>query len=60
MAARLQDVIDVFHYMSKYGLPDESCMLYSATDHKKYEGACGRGPALHAAPLWARSSCRVA
>ena len=20
------DVIDVFHYMSKFGLPDESCM----------------------------------
>ena len=29
----------VFHYMHKYGLPDETCMLYSATDHTKYKGA---------------------
>lgn len=33
------DVIDTFHYMTKYGLPDESCQLYSATDHTKYPGA---------------------
>jgi len=30
------DVIDVLRYMSKYGLPDESCMPYSASDHTKY------------------------
>lgn len=30
------DVIDVLRYMAKYGLPDESCMPYSATDHTKY------------------------
>lgn len=30
------DVIDVLRYMSHYGLPDESCQPYSATDHTKY------------------------
>eukprot|EP00884_Botryococcus_braunii_P007130 jgi/Botrbrau1/16418/Bobra.0142s0017.1 len=30
------DVIDVFRYMAKFGLPDESCMTYNATDHTKY------------------------
>ena len=25
------DVIDVFHYMAKFGLPDESCMTYALT-----------------------------
>lgn len=30
------DVIDVLRYMAHYGLPDESCMPYSATDHTKY------------------------
>lgn len=33
------DIIDVYHYMTKYGLPDESCQLYNATDHTKYKGA---------------------
>lgn len=32
------DVIDVFHYMTKHGLPDESCQIYNATDHTKYKG----------------------
>lgn len=32
------DVIDVLRYMKKYGLPDESCQPYSATDHTKYAG----------------------
>jgi hypothetical protein len=26
------DAIDVFHYMAKYGLPDESCLHYLAKD----------------------------
>lgn len=30
------DVADVFGYMSKYGLPDESCLTYNATDHTKF------------------------
>lgn len=30
------DPIDVFRYMAKFGLPDESCLTYSATDHSKY------------------------
>jgi hypothetical protein len=30
------DPIDVFHYMQKHGLPDESCQLYNATDHTKW------------------------
>lgn len=27
------DVFDMFGYMTKFGLPDESCMIYTATDH---------------------------
>lgn len=30
------DVSDVFGYMSKFGLPDESCLTYDATDHTKF------------------------
>ena len=30
------DVADVFGYMSKFGLPDESCLTYNATDHTKF------------------------
>ena len=26
----------MFHYMSQYGLPDESCLSYTATDHRLY------------------------
>jgi hypothetical protein len=38
-------VIDVLRYMSHYGLPDESCMPYSATDHTKYGKRATRCPA---------------
>lgn len=31
------DVIDVLQYMSKYGLPDESCLHYAATDHSAFK-----------------------
>lgn len=27
------DVFDMFGYMTEYGLPDESCMIYTASDH---------------------------
>lgn len=33
------DVSDVFGYMSKFGLPDESCLTYSATDSSKFGDA---------------------
>ena len=54
------DVIDVFHYMSKHGLPDESCQIYSASDHTKFKGAAGQGatPARRSRLVAAaRSSC---
>jgi hypothetical protein len=31
------DAIDVFHYMGKFGLPDESCLHYAATDHTEFK-----------------------
>ncbi|KAI8476356.1 MAG: hypothetical protein J3K34DRAFT_256855 [Monoraphidium minutum] len=31
------DTIDVFHYMAKYGLPDESCLHYMATDWSAFK-----------------------
>lgn len=39
------DVIDVVRYMKHYGLPDESCMPYSATDHTKYGKHAKKCPA---------------
>ena len=39
------DVIDVLRYMTKYGLPDESCMPYGATDHTKYGKHATKCPA---------------
>jgi hypothetical protein len=39
------DVIDVLRYMAHYGLPDESCMPYSATDHTKYGKHATKCPA---------------
>ena len=38
-------MIDVLRYMGHYGLPDESCMPYSATDHTKYGRHATRCPA---------------
>ena len=40
------DVIDVLRYMSKFGLPDESCIPYSATDHTKYGKHATKCPAI--------------
>jgi hypothetical protein len=40
------DVIDAFHYMTKYGLPDESCQLYNATDHTKFGKDVKECPAI--------------
>ncbi|GBF97326.1 cathepsin Z [Raphidocelis subcapitata] len=31
------DAIDVLHYMAKYGLPDESCLHYLATDWTQFK-----------------------
>ena len=31
-----QSGLQVFHYMKEYGLPDESCLTYNATDHTKF------------------------
>lgn len=39
------DVIDVMRYVKKFGLPDESCMPYSATDHRKYGKKAEKCPA---------------
>lgn len=30
------DVFDMFGYMTEFGLPDESCMIYTATDHHQF------------------------
>ncbi|GIL69750.1 hypothetical protein Vretimale_10232 [Volvox reticuliferus] len=32
------DTVDVFSYMAEFGLPDEGCMTYNATDHTKFPG----------------------
>lgn len=31
------DAIDVFHYMAKFGLPDESCLHYMASDYTAFK-----------------------
>ncbi|OQR80473.1 cathepsin B, cysteine protease family C01A, partial [Thraustotheca clavata] len=35
---------DVFEFMQRYGLPDESCLPYNATDHTKYTWTNGTCP----------------
>eukprot|EP01023_Acetabularia_acetabulum_P009963 TRINITY_DN14525_c0_g1_i2.p2 TRINITY_DN14525_c0_g1~~TRINITY_DN14525_c0_g1_i2.p2 ORF type:complete len:336 (+),score=69.21 TRINITY_DN14525_c0_g1_i2:52-1059(+) len=37
--------IDVFRYMHQEGLPDESCIPYSATDHSKFDSNATSCPA---------------
>lgn len=39
------DPIHVFKYMDEFGLPDESCMPYNATDHKKFDPSLAHCPA---------------
>ncbi|KAL4420347.1 hypothetical protein ABPG77_006154 [Micractinium sp. CCAP 211/92] len=55
------DVIDVVRYMKHYGLPDESCMPYSATDHTKYGKGAKRCPAegycTNCMPLKGKDTC---
>lgn len=41
------------HYMTKYGLPDESCQLYNATDHTKFGKGASLGLSLlRASGVW--------
>ncbi|ETM97876.1 hypothetical protein PPTG_24801 [Phytophthora nicotianae INRA-310] len=35
---------DVYEFMRLYGLPDESCLPYNATDHTKFHGTNGTCP----------------
>lgn len=35
---------DVFEFMHKYGVPDESCLPYNATDHRKFAHTNGTCP----------------
>ncbi len=53
------DVIDVIRYMKNYGLPDESCQIYSATDYTKYGKHAKKCPAdgycMNCMPLKVRS-----
>eukprot|EP00887_Chlorella_sp_A99_P000091 scaffold16.g91.t1 len=55
------DVIDVLRYMKAYGLPDESCMPYSATDHSKYGKKAKKCPAsgycTNCMPLDGKDTC---
>lgn len=39
------ETVDVFQYMHDHGLPDESCQVYNATDHKKYGKHATKCPA---------------
>ncbi|KAG7393967.1 hypothetical protein PHYPSEUDO_000144 [Phytophthora pseudosyringae] len=35
---------DVYEFMRRYGLPDESCLPYNATDHTKFQATNGTCP----------------
>lgn len=52
------DTIDVFHYMSEYGLPDETCMPYSATDHTAFETS-GAENKRKICPAEVQEECRI-
>ncbi|CAK0781499.1 hypothetical protein CVIRNUC_005389 [Coccomyxa viridis] len=39
------DPIDLFRFMVKYGLPDESCFTYTATDHREFDQTLKHCPA---------------
>lgn len=55
------DVIDVLRYMAKFGLPDESCMPYSATDHTKYgkhaKSCPAEGYCMNCMPIKGKDTC---
>lgn len=55
------DVIDVVRYMKNFGLPDESCQPYSATDHTKYGKKATKCPAegycTNCMPLKGKDTC---
>ncbi|RHY48747.1 hypothetical protein DYB34_009627, partial [Aphanomyces astaci] len=38
------EAIDVWRFMQDYGLPDETCLPYNATDHTKYNSTNGTCP----------------
>lgn len=38
------EAADVFQFMERYGLPDESCLPYNATDHTKFTATNGTCP----------------
>ncbi|KAL4144537.1 hypothetical protein PRNP1_013666 [Phytophthora ramorum] len=38
------EAVDVYEFMRQYGLPDESCLPYNATDHTKYKETNGTCP----------------
>ncbi|KAK9814553.1 hypothetical protein WJX72_007790 [[Myrmecia] bisecta] len=39
------EVADALKYMADFGLPDEACMTYNATDHMKYDQSLKHCPA---------------
>ncbi|KAK2076052.1 hypothetical protein QBZ16_001388 [Prototheca wickerhamii] len=55
------DVIDVLHYMAKFGLPDESCQPYAATDHTKYgkhaKSCPPEGYCMNCMPVKGKDTC---
>ncbi|KAK9844141.1 hypothetical protein WJX81_005676 [Elliptochloris bilobata] len=48
------DPIDVFKYMVKFGLPDNTCLSYSATDHTRFNKT---GDVKHCPPLAICENC---
>lgn len=38
------EAADVYEFMQRYGLPDESCLPYNATDHTKFVATNGTCP----------------
>ncbi|GAB4814766.1 hypothetical protein N2152v2_001812 [Parachlorella kessleri] len=55
------DVIDVIRYMKHFGLPDESCQIYSASDYTKYGKHAKECPAesycMNCMPLKGKDTC---
>ncbi|CAK4078652.1 unnamed protein product [Aphanomyces euteiches] len=38
------EAIDIWNFMQQYGLPDETCLPYNATDHTKFKNTNGTCP----------------